>query len=97
MASTYFIGKKVANPTLGILAAFLVGVIPAVIAEYGIIYLDLPAAALATLGVALYLYQNKGWALFWLTWPSSPKNPCFWFSRPSIIGNMSSENPNLNH
>jgi 4-amino-4-deoxy-L-arabinose transferase-like glycosyltransferase len=67
MISTYFIGKKLHSITLGILAAFTTGFIPVVIAEYGIIYLDLPAGTLATLAAALYLYHHKTLSLIILS------------------------------
>jgi hypothetical protein len=67
MFSTYLIGKKCANSTLGILAAFLIGLIPVVVAEYGVIYLDLPSASLSTLAVALFVYRRQWLALIILT------------------------------
>lgn len=58
MISTYFIGKKILNLTIGAVSAFLVGLAPIVVAEYGVVYIDLPMAALTTASIALLFSEN---------------------------------------
>ena len=67
LISTYYIGKKISNSYTGFLSALLVGVTPVVFVEYGLIYLDLPMSAFATLAVALWLYNKKIWSMIALS------------------------------
>lgn len=73
MISTYLIGKKIFlykenEPSLHIEvlslgAAFLTGTAPFILAEYGMIYIDLPTAALITASFAFGLYKRWGAAV----------------------------------
>jgi len=59
MISTYYLAKKISNTTIGIISTFLVGLTPVILAEYGIVYIDLPAASLTITGIALWVYNRK--------------------------------------
>lgn len=58
MISTYFIGKKIKDWQVGLTSSFLVGMVAIVVSEYGLVYLDLPLAALVAVGFALSFYQK---------------------------------------
>jgi 4-amino-4-deoxy-L-arabinose transferase-like glycosyltransferase len=58
LISTYFIGKRFLSSGISLLAAILVGLTPVVVAEYGLIYIDLPVAALVTLGLCLWMREK---------------------------------------
>jgi Gpi18-like mannosyltransferase len=58
LVSNYYLSKKILTPYLSFIIAILVGLMPIVLAEYGVIYLDLPTAALITLSLALYLSKK---------------------------------------
>ena len=59
MISTYFLAKKLTSNITAVISAFLAGFIPVVIAEYGVIYIDLPMASLATAALALYANHQQ--------------------------------------
>lgn len=67
LISTYYMGKKVKDHWLGASGALLVGMFPVVLAEYGVIYVDLPMAAFANASLALWLYNQKPLAAFFLS------------------------------
>lgn len=58
LVSIYFLGKRLIHPTGGVMAAFLTGLVPVMVAQYGQIFLDLPAAALTLSAVAFWVYQR---------------------------------------
>jgi len=53
--SSFFFSRAFVGRLPALLAALLVAISPVVLAEYGNIYLDLPAAAMATLALALWV------------------------------------------
>lgn len=57
--STYLIGKKINDLYLGISATLLLAVSAIIITEYGIIYIDLPMAAVATAATAAWFYKKN--------------------------------------
>ncbi len=57
--STYLIGKKVKDFWLGFFVGILVLISPVVVAEFGMIYLDLAVAAIATASTASWIYNRK--------------------------------------
>lgn len=62
LISTYYISKKYTQNYIGLLTALIVGFVPVVLTEYGMIYIDLPMAALTTLAFSLWMYNKKYWA-----------------------------------
>ncbi|NMC35713.1 hypothetical protein GYA49_01570 [Candidatus Beckwithbacteria bacterium] len=58
MFSTYLIGKKITDSILGLVSAFIIGTVAVVVAEYGLIYIDLPVAALGTAFLAAWLHRK---------------------------------------
>lgn len=76
MMSAYWVARallkdtKVDEPTKlagAVGAALLSGMMPVAVAEYGIIYIDLPSGALASLALAAGMYGKFGWAGVLLT------------------------------
>jgi len=67
LTSTYFLGKKAGNWQVGLAAAVVVATIPVVLSEYGIIYVDLPEAALITAALTLWVYKKYWQASILLT------------------------------
>lgn len=67
LISTYFVGKKLGGSLLGLLSAFLLGLLPVTLAEYGVVYIDLPSAALVTAAICLWLYAHRAWSIVFLT------------------------------
>jgi hypothetical protein len=67
LISTYFLGKKVHSPTVGIVATTLVGLTPFVLAELGMPYIDLSAGALAATSLTLWLYQKPKRSVLFLS------------------------------
>ncbi len=65
--STYLIGKKLVSASFGALSALILATIPVIISEYGLIYLDLPAATWVALSLALYLSRHKALSVVFLT------------------------------
>lgn len=74
MGATYLIGRKVLAvdvkknndsyllPEIEALGgALLVGAMPFVLVEYGLVYIDLPAGALFSVALAAVLYRRYGW------------------------------------
>jgi hypothetical protein len=55
MFATYVLGRRVGGLVVGICSAAIVGVLPVALAEYGVIYMDLPEAALSTLAIAAWM------------------------------------------
>jgi hypothetical protein len=64
--SSYYFAKKLTSPVGGIVVAFLVASTPVILAEYGIVYIDLPAATFSMIALALFAYRknlSSMWAL----------------------------------
>jgi len=59
MFASYWMGKKLYSPILGILAGFVTGVVPMVVAEYGVLSVELWVGAVAVAAVALWLSNRK--------------------------------------
>lgn len=57
LTSTYFLGKSLINPIGGVVSMGLMAVLPVFLAEIGVIYLDMPVAALITLALIFWLHQ----------------------------------------
>ena len=53
--ATYLLGRRVGGLVVGICSAAIVAVLPVALAEYGVIYMDLPEAALGTLALAAWM------------------------------------------
>ncbi|OGV95626.1 hypothetical protein A2W24_07050 [Microgenomates group bacterium RBG_16_45_19] len=58
LGSTYYLGKKLSSPLTGLTAALLTASFPFLVAEVGMIYLDLPLAALSLAGLTAWFYQR---------------------------------------
>lgn len=58
MVASFFLTKKLVSPLAGVISVFMVATTPVILAEYGVVYIDLPAAALSTTAMALYVYKH---------------------------------------
>jgi 4-amino-4-deoxy-L-arabinose transferase-like glycosyltransferase len=60
LTSTYLLAKKLFDKYIALASTILVAVSPFVLAEYGLIYIDLPMASLVLAGICVWFYQ-KSW------------------------------------
>jgi len=75
LISTYLLGKKLLNKEIGLCAALILGTTPFVLAEYGQVYLDLPSAALAIVGLTMWFYKKYSSASIFFTLAALIKLP----------------------
>jgi len=83
LISIYYLAKKLFNLPIAIVTTIICATTPVVIAEYGLIYIDLPMAALTMLGLSLWVNKKYILSIIFLSLAALIKLPAL-----GIVGGL---------